>query len=69
MNPEDIKEGGIVRASFSFTREDLDAALEWARKKHYTYERDGEIADLLIAAALDGVFEPGIEDADLEDVD
>ena len=69
MNPEDIKEGGIVRASFSFTREDLDAALDWARKKHYTYERDGEIAGLLFDAALAGVFEPGIEDAEIEEVD
>ena len=69
MNPEDIEEGGIVRASFSFSKEDLDAALEWGRENHYTYERDGEIADLLIAAALSGVFDPGIEDAEIEEVD
>lgn len=69
MNPYEIKEGGIIRASFSFTRKNLDAALKWARKNNYTYERDGEIAELLIAAALDGVFEPGIEDAEIEEVD
>ena len=69
MNPDEIKEGGILRASFSFSRKNLDAALKWAQTHDYTYIRDGEIGDLLIAAILDGVFEPGIEDAEIEEVD
>ena len=69
MKTEDIKEGGIVRAAFSFTREDLETVLEWARKTRYTYKGEGGIAELLFDAALAGVFTPGVEDAEIEEVE
>lgn len=57
-----------VTATFSFSYEDLQKALIWARTHGYTYERDNEISDLLIAAALEKIIDPVVKNTSLENL-
>ena len=45
-----------VTATYFFTQADLRKALAWGRRSRYTYERDGEIAELLLAAQDEGII-------------
>ena len=63
-----LGEGNVnVRVTVSFEPAAFMAALEWARRKRYTYERDGEIGALLLGALADGVLSSGDYDFDFDE--
>lgn len=56
-----------VNVTVSFEPEAFNTARRWAKQKQYTYERDGEIGAMMMAALSAGVLGAGDYDYDFEE--
>ena len=46
-----LRDGALVKLEVSFSAAEVEEAIYWARKQNLSFERDGELGDLLAAFA------------------